>query len=145
MGGGASSGAGAEPAAGSDGGGGDLLGLDAAPAPAPAIDATSVPVTNRIGIDPEKALSMPAAFAALTGRAAGVLYEDAYVQIGVKKQFTGAEGKVGLYVGNKCAVPLAAFKMRVPENPALKVTLGDVPSTVAAKSQVVVRTCCTRI
>ena len=116
----------------------DLLGMGDAlsSVSAAAPDAASVPVTHRVGIADEGASSK--LFSALLTKPAGVLYEDAYVQLGVKRVFTGATGRITLFVGNKCGVQLSAFRVRVvPGGAALKAEVeGDVPSAVAAKAQV---------
>ena len=130
------------PAASGGGGFDDLLGMDSAPAPAPApaapVDAASVPVTTRVGITDQAAAAR--AYAAALTKAGGVLYEDQYVQIGVKRAFTGADGKVTLFVGNKTAVPLVTFKMRVVAAPALRAEVdggaASIPTTVAPRAQV---------
>jgi AP-2 complex subunit alpha len=57
-------------------------------------------------------------------------------QVAVKSSFSGADGKLTIFVGNKCTVPLVAFKLRVPPFPAVTVTVGDAPSTIAPKAQV---------
>jgi AP-2 complex subunit alpha len=119
----------------------DLLGVMDAPAPAPAaVDPTSVPVTTRIGVDPSKAGQVAAWYTALLAKPAGVLYEDAHVQIGVKSKFQGAEGRIALFIGNKMSVPLVAFKLRVPPLPAVKVEpVGEVATTVGPRAQVQVQ------
>lgn len=84
----------------------------------------------------ESAEAVAKAWAAVTCKPAGVLFEDAHVQIGVKKQFTGATGKIMLFIGNKSTTnTYVAFKLRVPDVPAVKVTVGEVPSSIAPKSQ----------
>jgi len=114
---------------------GDLLGGSAAAAPS-AVDPLSVPVTTRIGIDASLAPQVDAWFNALVCKPAGVLYEDKYVQVGVKTAFSGATGTITLFVGNKGDAPLAGFKLRVPPVPAVKAETGDVPGTVAPRAQV---------
>ncbi len=58
------------------------------------------------------------------------------LQVAVKSSFTGADGKLTLFVGNKCTVPLVAFKLRVPPFAAVNVSVGEAPTTIAAKAQV---------
>lgn len=58
------------------------------------------------------------------------------VQVAVKQVLAGADAKLTVFIGNKCSVPLVAFKLRVPPFPALRVTPGDIPESVAAKAQV---------
>ncbi len=131
----------AQEQASSGGGLDDLLGLGgSAPAPAPAaVDPLTVPVTVRKGIDASLQEQVGKWFSGVVSKPSSVLYEDASIQIGVKKPgigFGGAEGKLTLFIGNRASVPLVAFKVRVPDFPAVKVTVGDVPSTVGVKQQV---------
>jgi AP-2 complex subunit alpha len=129
----------AAPSAADDG---DLLGLgsldlggSSAPAPVEEVDPLSVPVTNRIGISPENAERVQKWLLALQIKPSGILYEDEYVQIGVKKSITGASGSFSLFFGNKMAVPIVGLKVRVPEFPALKVELGDFSASVSVGAQ----------
>ncbi len=112
----------------------DLLGLAPAPAPASGVDPLTVPVTKRVGVESPEAVAR--AWTALSLKPAGVLFEDAHIQVGVKRTFSGPEGKLALFIGNKSATtPYVAFKLRVPESAALRCTLSEVPSIVAPKSQ----------
>ena len=137
------------PPGGSGGGGGggggldDLLGLSSAPAPAPPPPpaAETVPVTKRVTVDmgasPEQVKKW---LTALQGKAAGVLFEDAHVQIGVKHRYGAAEGRVVLFIGNKsAATPLVALRVRVPERAdgALRASVMQegLPTSVAPKAQ----------
>ena len=129
---------------GGGGGGGpvDLLGLDfgggsAPPAPAPApADALSAPVTRTISLDPAARAAMPAQLAAASARSSGVLYEDAFLQVGCKKAIAGAEGTLTLFLGNRSAsTPLVAFKLRIPEHAGLEASVGEVPASIAPGAQ----------
>jgi hypothetical protein len=114
----------------------DLLGLDAAPAPPPAaVDALSVPVTTRIGVDPAYMERLALQVAAASAKASGLLFEDASVQVGVKKAISGAEGIVTLFIGNKTGVPLVRLKVAVPEHAGVGAVVGALPASVAPKSQ----------
>ncbi len=130
-----SSAAAASAAAASD----DLLGLSlpsSAPAAAEGVDAEKVPVTRRIGVEPGvKEGQLPKWLAAASSKASALLYDDAYVQVGVKRVCSGSSVTATLFLGNKMAVPLVALKVRVPENSALRVTVGDVPARLAPKGQ----------
>jgi AP-2 complex subunit alpha len=118
----------------------DLLGLDglAASAP-PPVDAATAPVTTRVGIDPSVADQVTRWHNALLTKTSGVLYEDKYVQVGVRSQYTGADGKVTIFVGNKADIPLVSLKLRIPAVPGTKIDVSDAPSVVAPKSQVQVQ------
>jgi len=113
-----------------------LLGMSSVPAPAPAaVDPATVPVTTRVGIDAALAARVEGWLRAALVKPAGVVFEDAHVQIGVKSAYAGAEGRLTLFVGNKTAGALSLFKLRVVPTAALKATTGDVPSTIAPKAQ----------
>jgi len=134
---GAGAAAGAATAA-AGGGEDDLLGMSSAPAPAPAaaaVDPASVPVTTRVGIDAALAARVEAWLRAAMVKPAAVVFEDAYVQIGVKATYSGAEGRLSLFIGNKTAAPLSLFKLRVLGTAALKATTGDVAASIAPKAQ----------
>ena len=126
------------------GGGGldDVLGLAApapAPAPAPAaVPAESVPVTRTVRVENGCTTEQLGKWlSALQTKPAGVLYEDSHVQIGIKHEFSGGEGRVNVFVGNKSATtPFAMLRLRVPDRPELKVTLqGETPPALAPKAQ----------
>jgi Alpha adaptin AP2, C-terminal domain/Adaptin C-terminal domain len=123
----------------------DLLGLSsgvaAAPAAAPmVVDPTSVPVTQRVGVDASVRESgqLRKWLLGATLKPSGVLFEDAHVQIGVKKAIAGAEGKVTLYFGNKTSTSLHALKVRVPETPALRASVSDPAGVIAPRAQATV-------
>ena len=68
----------------------------------------------------------------------GVLYEDAYLQIGVKSRWKENQGQVMLYLGNKQAVggpDLTGVVMELAPVQGLNVRLGPVPPTIPAKKQ----------
>jgi hypothetical protein len=56
--------------------------------------------------------------------------------VGVKASYAGAGGKMVVFVGNKTAVPLVAFKLRTAPSPAVKAEVGEVPAAVAPSAQV---------
>jgi AP-2 complex subunit alpha len=133
-------------ASGGGGGADDLLGLGGgSAAAAPAVDAASVPVTTRVGLDAASGGQgqVVSWFNSLLvgGKPSGVLYEDPHIQIGAKSAFNGADGKITLFIGNKSTTnPLVTFKLRVvpPSSApsAVKIETGDIPSTVGVKAQV---------
>jgi hypothetical protein len=144
---------------GSSGGGDaasqDLLGLDvlgsspppaAPPPPAPAApDALRVPVTRTISLDPSAKERMPLLLAAASARVSGALYEDAFIQVGVKKAIAGAEGTLTLFLGNRTspAIPLVGLKLRIPEHAGVECVLGEVPTTILPGAQLKVSVTCT--
>ena len=58
------------------------------------------------------------------------------VQVAVKQAFSGADGKLTIFLGNKCTNPLVTLRLRVPPCPAVRVSSSDVPESIAAKAQV---------
>lgn len=79
---------------------------------------------------------MPGLLAAATAKSSGVLYEDAFLQVGCKKAIAGAEGTLTLFLGNRSpSTPLVGFKLRIPETPALEAVLGDIPASIPPGAQ----------
>lgn len=69
----------------------------------------------------------------------GVLYEDAQLQVGLKSEFHGHQGRIALYFGNKISAPFTSFTVTVEsqEPDALSVSLPKMPSsTLGATTQV---------
>ena len=67
----------------------------------------------------------------------GLLYEDECVQIGVKSQWQGSQGRVMFYIGNKLAgETLQNVRMSVAEVAGLRHSLQPVPSTIGPKRQI---------
>lgn len=137
---GAGAGSAAADAFGGDAGG-DLLGLSGAAAGgagagAGSVDPASVPVTRRVEIEASQAGAVASWLNALVVKPGGVLYEDAHVQVGCKTSFAAPGGAITVFVGNKGAVPLVAFKLRTAPSTAVKVDVGDAPTVIAPKAQV---------
>ncbi|EST06060.1 Clathrin/coatomer adaptor, adaptin-like, N-terminal [Kalmanozyma brasiliensis GHG001] len=59
----------------------------------------------------------------------GILWEDASLQIGLKTEYHGHQGRIKLYFGNKIAVDFTSFTLTI-RNPStsLSVTLPKIPS-----------------
>mmetsp|Transcript_14461 Transcript_14461/g.49746 ORF Transcript_14461/g.49746 Transcript_14461/m.49746 type:complete len:982 (-) Transcript_14461:286-3231(-) len=74
-------------------------------------------------------------FAKLATSANGVLYEDQYLQIGVKSQYRGAQGRLGIFFGNKHPAPLTNIKCSVPPTPGVQVQSSSVPSRLEPRQQ----------
>ena len=62
----------------------------------------------------------------------GVLYEDSQIQIGLKTEYHGHQGRLALYFGNKIAVSFSSFTVTVrsPDPANLSVTLPNIPTNV---------------
>ena len=67
----------------------------------------------------------------------GLLYEDECVQVGVKSQWQGSQGRIMFYVGNKFAAEtLQNVRMSVAEVEGLRHSLQPVPATIGPKRQI---------
>ena len=66
----------------------------------------------------------------------GLLYEDAYLQIGVKSQWRGRQGRVMFYLGNKTDADLSGLRLSVSPPAGLHARLAPAPAIVGAKKQV---------
>lgn len=105
----------------------DLLGGGgAAAAPAPAGAAPAIAPT----------VSVPECLKKLQTVDNGLLYEDPYIQIGVKSQWQGNQGRVMFYLGNKHDAELSSFAMELTPVPGLNSRLAAVPPALGAKKQV---------
>ena len=115
----------APPVAAAGGGGGldDLLGgLGGGPAPPPG------------GGGGGSAAYTPQ-WHALTMRNDGVLHEDAAVQIGIKMEFSGHQGRMALYFGNKMAAPMAQLATQLSPCPALRIQSQPLAPMVQPRAQ----------
>ena len=66
----------------------------------------------------------------------GVLYQDQFLQIGVKADFQKAQGRLVLFLGNKHAGELSNVVLSIPPIPSYRIQVGNVPSAIAAQAQV---------
>lgn len=79
---------------------------------------------------------LAAAFKALVTSPAGVLFEDEALQIGMKHEYRGAQGRVGLFYGNKSGGELTGFQATLAPPPSLRVQVAqEVPGSVGAGQQ----------
>ncbi|SPO22313.1 probable alpha-adaptin C [Ustilago trichophora] len=62
----------------------------------------------------------------------GVLYEDSQIQIGLKTEYHGHQGRLALYFGNKIAVNFSSFTVNVRSQDAanLSVTVPKIPTNM---------------
>lgn len=62
----------------------------------------------------------------------GVLYEDSQIQIGLKTEYHGHQGRLALYFGNKIAVNFSSFSVSVrsPDPASLSVTVPKIPTNM---------------
>ncbi len=90
---------------------------------------------KEIGIDPSLFPGMKTAFAKLTFQPAGVLFQDQYVQVGVKHEYRGSQGRVQLFIGNLGPAPLTDLKVDVPQVQQLRTAVQVESTTVGVKEQ----------
>ncbi|KAL3828530.1 hypothetical protein ACJIZ3_017332 [Penstemon smallii] len=75
-------------------------------------------------------------FHALCLKDSGVLYEDPYIQIGLKAEWGGHRGRVVLFLGNKITSPLNSVQALILPPSHLKMELSLVPETIPPRAQV---------
>ncbi|CAK0759184.1 hypothetical protein CVIRNUC_002678 [Coccomyxa viridis] len=66
----------------------------------------------------------------------GVLYEDTYLQVGLKMQFQGAQGQLMFFFGNKGEATLERLICAVPPSGQFTFQQGPVPPQLEAKKQI---------
>lgn len=75
-------------------------------------------------------------FNALCLKDSGVLYEDPYIQIGVKAEWRAHHGRLVLFLGNKNTSPLVSVQAVILPPIHLKMELSMVPDTIPPRAQV---------
>ncbi|KAF3794602.1 ALPHA-ADR AP-2 complex subunit alpha-1 [Nymphaea thermarum] len=75
-------------------------------------------------------------FHALCLKDSGVLYEDPYIQIGIKAEWRAHHGRLVLFLGNKNTSPLDSVQALILPPSHLKMELSVVPETIPPRSQV---------
>ncbi|KAL6510986.1 hypothetical protein OROGR_022110 [Orobanche gracilis] len=75
-------------------------------------------------------------FHALCLKDSGVLYEDPYIQIGIKAEWRAHHGRVVLFLGNKNIAPLVSVQALILPPSHLNVELSLVPDTIPPRAQV---------
>ncbi|KAH7655788.1 DNA-3-methyladenine glycosylase AlkA N-terminal protein [Dioscorea alata] len=73
-------------------------------------------------------------FHALCLKDSGVLYEDPYIQIGLKAEWRAHHGRLVLFLGNKNTSPLVSVRALILPPAHLKMELSMVPETIPPKS-----------
>jgi len=76
-----------------------------------------------VGIPKELIPAMRKAFSNLTTSPSGVLFENSFLQVGVKHEYVGAQGRLSVFFGNLHDTPLANFKVRVDQPDHLKMQM----------------------
>ncbi|KAL1323532.1 hypothetical protein HN51_033839 [Arachis hypogaea] len=75
-------------------------------------------------------------FRSLCLKDSGVLYEDPYIQIGLKAEWRAHQGRVVLFLGNKNTSPLLSVQAIILPPTHLKTELSLVPETIPPRAQV---------
>ncbi|XP_076887222.1 AP-2 complex subunit alpha-2-like [Bidens hawaiensis] len=75
-------------------------------------------------------------FHALCVSDSGVLYEDPYVQIGIKAEWRGHQGRLVLFLGNKTTSSLDSVQAVILSPSHLKLELSSVPEIIPPRAQV---------
>ncbi|KAJ8640070.1 hypothetical protein MRB53_016764 [Persea americana] len=75
-------------------------------------------------------------FHALCLKDSGVLYEDPYIQVGIKAEWRAHHGRLVLFLGNKNTSPLLSVKALILPPAHLKIELSLVPETIPPRAQV---------
>ncbi|KAJ4979568.1 hypothetical protein NE237_010348 [Protea cynaroides] len=75
-------------------------------------------------------------FQALCLKDSGVLYEDPYIQIGIKADWRTQHGRLVLFLGNKVTSPLDSVQALILPPTHLKMELSLVPETIPPRAQV---------
>ncbi|PRW60941.1 AP-2 complex subunit alpha-1-like [Chlorella sorokiniana] len=75
-------------------------------------------------------------FRKLCAATSGILYEDSFLQVGIKSQLSGSTVRLALFLGNKAAESLTQVVLAVAPNPAFALELGPAPAVLEAKKQV---------
>mmetsp|Transcript_119288 Transcript_119288/g.345029 ORF Transcript_119288/g.345029 Transcript_119288/m.345029 type:complete len:982 (+) Transcript_119288:103-3048(+) len=84
--------------------------------------AGGTPGTGRttVGIPKDVIPAMRKAFSNLCTSPSGVLFENALLQVGVKHEYVGAQGRISVYFGNLSKAPLHHFRAIIDDSNHLK-------------------------
>lgn len=77
-------------------------------------------------------------YRALCCSTSGLLYEDPYLQVGLRITATGPSAQVGMFLGNKAGQALERLVCAVPPAPAFTLALGSAPTVIEAGKQIMV-------
>ncbi|XP_071721860.1 AP-2 complex subunit alpha-2-like [Rutidosis leptorrhynchoides] len=127
---------------------GDLLAIEGPPVPSeqtvtPGLDgvtdiadgAAIVPVGEQTRVV-QPIGNVSERFDALCLKDSGVLYEDPYIQIGIKAEWRAHHGRLVLFLGNKNTSPLVSVQALILPPSHLKIELSLVPETIPPRAQV---------
>ncbi|MCD7464185.1 hypothetical protein HAX54_052257 [Datura stramonium] len=74
-------------------------------------------------------------FHALILKDSGILYEDPYIQIGIKAEWRAHHGRLVLFLGNKNTAPLVSVQALILPPSHLRIELSLVPDTIPPRAQ----------
>lgn len=104
----------------------------------PATDPTKVQVVT--GLIECNEAAQPNFKAFICSRNNGILFENEIIQIGVKSEFTGFEGKLQVFYGNKSPLPLQGFNTTLfispKDQPSLRLEGQKVTQLISAGAQI---------
>jgi len=75
-------------------------------------------------------------FKSISMASEGVLYQDEYVQIGFKSEFSKGMGRMMLYFGNVTQQALVSFQSNVAAQPNVSFNIQPTPSVVEPRMQI---------
>lgn len=110
-----------------------VSGLDTVPSASDALALASV-VEQSNSVQPIG--NIAERFHALCLKDSGVLYEDPYIQVGIKAEWRAHHGRLVLFLGNKNTSPLVSVKALILPPAHLKMELSLVPETIPPRAQV---------
>jgi AP-2 complex subunit alpha len=84
-----------------------------------------------------KSPAIVAAFNNLVINNDGWFYEDEHVQIGIKSEYQGKQGRVAAYIGNKSGGAITNFASKVNAGPGVRATAAQVSDVLSPSSQTV--------
>ncbi|GMH47741.1 hypothetical protein TrVE_jg8936 [Triparma verrucosa] len=102
----------------------DLLGGFDDPPPAP-IGGFEDPPLSKQAVTVGDPAAVASSFAKLLSTPQGVLFQNEYVQVGVKQEFRGSQGRIQLFAGNMGAESFTNFKLDMPQVPYLRTAVQD--------------------
>ncbi|CAI8592924.1 unnamed protein product [Vicia faba] len=101
-----------------------------------AVDATAIVPAGQDASSVQPIGNIAERFQALCVKDSGVLYEDPYIQIGIKAEWRAHQGHLVLFLGNKNTSPLIAVQALILPPIHLKMELSLVPDTIPPRAQV---------
>ncbi|KAL9189175.1 hypothetical protein ACHAXT_011665 [Thalassiosira profunda] len=111
-----------------EGEGGDGVGQEQARGEEPPEDTKEESMENGsatpvVGIPKELIPAMRKAFSNLCTSPSGVLFENSLLQVGVKHEYVGAQGRISVFFGNLHSSPLQNFKVKVDQPDHLRMQM----------------------